>query len=281
MIYGTKKYSRLSHIIFLSIIVAITSLSGCKTQKSTIADNMIQSPMPHNNAERLSEIVGRYGRWEKLRMPVTVKVTSPSHMSVSGTVTMEYGKSILLSLRMIGMEVAVIYINDDSVLIADKFHKRYFSDKTSLLLAGFDAKVANLQNLLLGRLFQLGETEIPHKIGNFTSEITGNDQWILQAENRQLQYGFKFYPWNILIGAAFSVAGYDPVTVEYGMEKSTPYGVFASSIEFSAIVKKRPLAASLSWNVDKARWNDDVELRVPSFGSNYRRLTLAEVSNMF
>lgn len=280
MIHGIKKYIRLYRIVIITIITSAMSLSGCKTQKSSPPDNVISSPMPANKAVRFNEVTERYGQWQRLRMSVNVKVTSPTQKSISGTVTMEYDKSILISLRFIGMEVAIVYINNDSILIVDKVEKRYFSDKTSRLLAGFDAKVSNLQNLLLGRIFQLGESKIPNKIDKFNSKTTGYNQWILTAEDKQFAYGFTFNPWNVLSGAALSVAGYDPVIVEYGQEKSTPYGVFASSIEISGVVKKHPLAATLSWSVDKARWNDDVELRVPTIGSNYRRITMAEISNM-
>ncbi|MDE7410931.1 MAG: DUF4292 domain-containing protein [Paramuribaculum sp.] len=269
-------------VVSVIIVLAVLALSGCKSQKdfaTAIGYNTMS--MPVNKSERYSGVVGRYRQWERLRLPVNVRINAPTQMSASGTVTMDYGKSILVSMRVLGMEVAVIYVDNDSILIADKFHKRYFSDKVSDLLAGFDVSVSNLQNLLLGRIFELGKTEVPASPKSFSIDDIGGDSWIMLSESQRFSYGFNFNPWNVLFGAVFSVPGHEPVKIEYGKDIETSNGVFATSVDFSTIIKNKAMSATIGWNFDKVKWNDDVELRVPRIGENYRRITAAEVSKMF
>lgn len=88
-------------------------------------------------------------RWTDLYVPVKLELTEPSRMSISGRATIVRNKSIYLSLRMIGMEVATVYVDADSIFATEKMHRQ-------MLAVGFDRAlgkrltVGELQDLLLG-----------------------------------------------------------------------------------------------------------------------------------
>lgn len=70
-------------------------------------------------------------------------------MSISGRVTMIRDRSIYMSLRMIGMEVATVYVNTDSIFATEKLHKQMLASDFDKTLGG-KLSVGELQGLLLG-----------------------------------------------------------------------------------------------------------------------------------
>lgn len=63
----------------------------------------------------------------------------------------------------------------------------------------------------------------------------------------------------------------------YGAPFATPFGPMAESVGVEVRSAKTDIAVALEWNLSKARWNDDVELRDITIPSGYRRITAAEI----
>lgn len=186
--------------------------------------------------------------WERVRVPMTVRVEKPTSLSVGGTATMVRDTSITLSMRFLGMEVAAAQLTADSVLVVDKLHKQYFTENLEKALAKVPLTLGLLQNLLMGKRFTIADGLLP---AGTTYEITGNDSII----------------------TALTICRGDTSCIEFRFTDhvSTPAGPAASRVSLRADGKK-PLAASIEWNWGKARWNDDVEPRILKVTGSYTRI---------
>ena len=92
-------------------------------------------------------------RWSTFYAPVTVDIERPMNLAVSGRATMENGKYIHLSMRFLGMEVVVVYVDADSVYFVDKFHKYLFAESLPKILGDKykNLTVSDIQKILLGQ----------------------------------------------------------------------------------------------------------------------------------
>ena len=252
-----------------------TTLSGGGATLSSAADMRVQ----------LRKIVASYGSdsWERLRIPVNINVQSPKQLSVSATAVMERGKSLLLSLQVLGFEVGSLYLTDRTIRVIDKMHKVYIEESIADFCAGFPVTVSNVQDILLGRLFIAGQPTLSlDTMLGYEAEIIGPQDWLLDppAPMPGVDYGFRFSPADVLMALIVKAGDHEPVTAAYGRPAATPFGPFATSVSFTASTPKANIGASLEWNFDKARWDKDVELREPSVSSGYKRVSAADVTKM-
>lgn len=104
-------------------------------------------------SSRKSVSTGAAGNgWTCVYMPVNLDLEKPLSLSASGRATMVRDSLIHISVRFIGMEVAVIHANTDSVYIVDKYHKKYMAEPLSALLGKYSKKLTlgDLQDMMLG-----------------------------------------------------------------------------------------------------------------------------------
>ncbi|MDE7407820.1 MAG: DUF4292 domain-containing protein [Muribaculaceae bacterium] len=117
--------------LVMSVVLITVFLTGCRSKK------VAESAEPQH--------------WTTFSAPVKLKLETPKRMSISGRCSMEYGKSISLSVRMLGMEVATIYVTPDSVFAATtKFQKYYMKESLSSVLDDNYVPFEGLQDLLAG-----------------------------------------------------------------------------------------------------------------------------------
>ena len=213
-------------------------------------------------------------------MSVKASVSGNTGLSCSGKAAMRRGEWISLSLRMLGFEVASVWIDRDSVHAIDRYHKMYLSESISDALAGADVTIADLQDLLLGRAFLAGNdggTLTDALMQRFT--LTPSEEGILLIPHTQparMEYGFILSPdANTLAATSVGVLDKYPVTATYSRFTATRFaGTFASmvSIDFPA----RKLAGSLQWDFGSAKWNTG-ESRSWSTPKGYRRISGTEL----
>lgn len=129
------KYIKILLISFLSTVI-LTSC-GSKTQ---VAQQQYVTPQPEHS-------------WTTLYASVDLNMSRPMSMNFSTRATMENGKYIHLSMRFIGMEVAAMYMDNDSVFFVDKYHKYMFAEPLQTVL-GQQYKhltISDIQQLFLGQ----------------------------------------------------------------------------------------------------------------------------------
>lgn len=155
---------------FLSIIAvaALTLLAAsCSTHRVATGDGI--TPQTTKNVEK-----SRNATWQNVQIPVRVSLDKPMSFTMSGRATMFRDSLINISMRVLGMEVAVINLNADSLYIVDKFHKYYFAEPLGSVLGSHEMSVADIQDIIMGT--NVGEA----------SEITFNNPG--SAEPVRVQY---------------------------------------------------------------------------------------------
>lgn len=254
------------------LMLAGALLSGCSTQKKAVS-----APGTAVTEERsigFDAVKASYGAWERIRVPFTLRLNAPQKASISGTATMERGRLIILSMRVLGIEMAVVQVTPDSATFVDKMNRRYLSLPVDKALGGFDANISNIQDLLTGRAFLLGTDSLAAtRPSDFSFNVTnGGRAWTLAPKRtpKGAAYSFTFNPSNELTGLTVTPKGHPEATLGYSDAAGTPEGMFASLLSVDLTVRDKRVDAALEWNWSRARYDADVDVRPVSIGSNYK-----------
>lgn len=212
--------------------------------------------------------------WTDVKIPITLKLSSPANLKISGTLTMIRNRSIHISLRMLGFEAATLLIDGDSVFATYKLQKRYVAESIPELLKGFPMNVGNLQSLLIGQAFMPG---------NGIIEATDASRFsLMPAGDADLPDAFLMTP---VLGNAHGVeatfivdggvipnllaisAGTQNANASciYSGSATTPAGAVTTGCEiFARSSAKQQIEASVDLNFDKARWDSGATVSRPN-----------------
>lgn len=270
-------------ILFLLSLGAVSCRSGRNAVPDASQSDIQPGAFTVREAESaLSARIAGYGMWRNVKLPVTVRLTEPRSLSISGTAVMERDKSLSISLRFLGMEIGSVCVKDDSITVIDRFNKAYFKADVVSLLDGFHATTGNLQDLLTGHVFVPGKNKV--KASDFGIAITEEPSlWTASGEvsDFDVKYSFAFREPAVLKALAVSVAGASPVSIAYGDVFSSSAGDFASTVSVEAPAGKTPVKATVEWNFRKAQWNVKEGLADKSVvPSGYSRISPEAVMKM-
>lgn len=135
-----KLFRTLIYILFSTL--CLSSLYSCHSSKSAVDTAKKQ--------EKYIAVQEGPDEWANVYVPVTVTMERPMSVSFSGRATMVRDSVINISMRVLGMEVAVINITTDSVWLVDKFHKYAFAESTAHILGQHNMSIGQMQRLILG-----------------------------------------------------------------------------------------------------------------------------------
>ncbi len=258
------------HILLLAsvTITAILCLTGCSAAKKNAkrdlggeipTDIALQTP-----AQRYTALCESYADWQDVTMPVRVSVTSPKSISLSARAAMKRDKWISISVRMLGFEVASLFVDNDSVHVIDRYHKAYLSESIAKAFGSAGVSVADIQDLLLGRGFVTGDAG-----GTFTLPLATAVEFAPSTEGlmilpalqpKDFEYGFIMAAdANRIAAASVNIKDKHAGVITYTDPIETRQaGCFAgeSSIE---LMHGKKMAASLKWNFSSAKWNTGEE----------------------
>lgn len=216
----------------------------------------------------VTPLAQQYGEtWHTLSVPVTLRVESPVSLKVSGQMTMERGQWTAVSARVIGMEVAWLDVDNKDVTAVDKWHKRYISQSIGRFLADFPVTISDLQHLLMGRMFVVGQPAPTDD--NLMVEVADSAIYLNPCQPvGPVDYAFQLEsPQGSLSALIAAQEGHYPVVVTYDPPVQTPYGPVSPKLSIFAILGKLRIEASLTFNYSKAKWDKDVRRpRLPSSG---------------
>jgi hypothetical protein len=208
-----------SHILLLALVFA---MSACHSSR---------------NAATLAA----GAEWHDAYMPVKVKLNSPMSMSLSGRATIVRDSLVNVSMRVLGMEVAVVNMTPDSVVFVDKYHKYLFAERLQTLLGSHQLTLGDIQDIILGL-----KPNAP--LNQLSFNNPGNEK---------------------------------PVTVTFSDFVDTPAGSIAQNVALSAPLNKSEVDAELIWSASSATWNSGrtVDFVTPSKG--YKRVSIQNALNSF
>lgn len=274
----------------LTITLAAIALAGCSSHKSNSAATPASTTAPAESpaittvAESyIYGLASTYSPWTYLSLPVDFEIASPKHIKLSGRIYMERGKSIYVSLRFLGMEVATLYITGDKIYATEKLHKYYIAENVTELLGGCDLTVADMQGLLLGRAFIAGQgllTRSMYKDVKITS--TDGSGWSFTPPAVQgYTYRFNIEPNPQHVRSIDFMAGdVRHATCYYSQPTRTKSGVMSNVLTVKARANGMAFQLNTVLNLKDAKWGAS-DMRQWTMPNGYTQLSRKDLLEMF
>lgn len=272
-----------THILRL-IVVALTVAATAACSSHRNGGEAAQQSRPGKVAAmpvgEVAALANTYKPWTSLYAPFSMRLSKPMNFSFSGRATMERDKAILLSLRILGMEVGSVYIDNDSAFVADKFHRYLVAVPFSAVSARTQLTLPDLQSLLLGQAFFPGKGTIDTSKGAAQQFSPAHNGELTILTPRRMPEGATWY---FTVDASPALTkltvepdGLDEFTVTFSDIAESLAGSVASDVRVQGAFKGKQLDATVEWNMGKAQWNGNRTCTKPDY-SGYRRLSIAEL----
>ena len=143
-----------SRLLMPLVAVLILLASGCSTVKKapayTSAGASTGALSQVAPAVRFDSLTASYADWDDVALPVRLSITRPKAFSVTAQCTMKHNQWVLFSVRMLGFEVAKVWLDNDSVHAVDKYHKRYLSESLQRFLGSNNVTIGNFRTCFWG-----------------------------------------------------------------------------------------------------------------------------------
>lgn len=279
MMTPTTRNSRIIAVLIAIVALAATSCSTTRhAATGTTAAPAIAAASP------VAAIVASYNAAEPIHdfyAPFSIKIKKPASLSMSGRATMIAGQSIKLSMRMLGIEVALAYVNNDSTWLVDKFHKMMCVVPTERLTGSSGLRISDLQSIMLGRMFYPGLPSGKITDDLFVAVAAAPDSTLLRPRKAT-----KKADWYMLVDATPAMAGVGislpsghGVSVSYSDSFTSVCGAIARKLTAEGQMGRVGVDASITWDTGKMRINTGItdDWTPPS---GYQRLTPAELIEM-
>lgn len=270
----------MKYILTATAVSAALFLTGCHTGKKATYKGNVETLDTSNNDTRelFTRIADSYEDWQDLYVPVTLSLVSPKRFNVSGRATMVQGKEINLSLRMLGFEVAVVYINETTIYVVDKYHKMYVSEEITNLLADYDLTITDIQNLLLGRITSLGHGTITPDDARDFNFLSSDSQWVLtpkkQRKDTDVNYIATMTDPPVLSDISLRIKNKGVVNLNYSEPTITPAGITAGILSIFAPIKDTEAEASITLNYAEAKWNEGRTVNFKTPNASYKKIDI-------
>lgn len=261
------RHLRISYIL-LALLASI--VCACSTQRHAAIESSSESSSESSGLsldKRFSLLTSAYTGWSDVYMPVNLRLQQPSSLSVSGRCTMVRGREIHISMRVLGMEVAVVYANTDSVFAVDKFHKMYLAESLGNILKGYDLTISDIQDLLIGHAFMPGAgTLAPDMASSFSLHQSLNStSWNITP--RKTTAGIEWFftassdATPTIESLTVTPRGRDQIQCIYSGIEDSPAGPVAQNGRLKAPLGKNNFEADFRFNFGSAKWNQDRKIK--------------------
>lgn len=247
-------------IVFILLLFTLVALNSCGPKKDMPSQELSQSDkqLYDNLTKNLTE-------WNSTEVPFSMSLTEPQRLSLSGRARIVRGKSIELSIRMLGIEMGRIVISNDSVFALYRIDKVYLAENIKSISDVMPASLSNLQDMLLGRPFMLGDKTMPTSMSDKITIDTQLDIFTLTPRKQpdNLSYGFTATRSPEVSLSRFAAVAQEhglAVTADYTPYKGiTPAGPLAETTLLTIDSKTFKASAKLVWKWRSARWDTKFE----------------------
>lgn len=247
-------------LLVVVVVLVALGVAGCRSTRQVPVE---PTGTAVADAAQLYKRLGKNdGSWTDVTVPVKLQLSSPASLSVSGRARMVRGRSVDISLRVLGMEVAQLYVTNDSVYALYRLKKQYIAEGIRQAVGKFPVNLDNLQDLLLGRVFVLGHqslADVPMKALDISRE---GDGWnvIPKDAPSDMSYGFRLSEAALLERfVAYALDNSLVTTVGYSGYVSTPSGLAAREVAVEVVKGRRTITAGIEWRWDDAKWDTGVK----------------------
>ncbi|MBR1882256.1 MAG: DUF4292 domain-containing protein [Muribaculaceae bacterium] len=271
------------HILLSGITIAsvfLSSVSACRSAQNAVAypdstGNGTSTTIitPATDASLVPAMVAANQLdWNTLQASGTVRLGGKQSFSSSMTLRMVKNQSIYISLRpLLGIEVGKLLITGDSLLVVDKYHKRYIAENVSLITNGVPITVGTLQDVFLGRAFVIGSGTLSDDNSDMVSAQAGDDHFTLTPNEQphDFTYGFHVTQQGHISALEIVPRKDVPYLAHYDDVQNTPAGQVATHVQVKALIKGNEFIIELDLN--RLKWNENVNIDT-TMPSNYKRI---------
>lgn len=264
------------------VILSGSLLPGCKSSRGVASSGdypsagVVQSSLPYS----LETVAANYREWTDVSVPVTLRLTTPKNLSVGARARMVRGRCIDLSFRMLGFEVARVWITPDSLVAASRPKKVYLSESLTKITSGLPVNLENLQDLLIGRPFIPGGSTLAlaDSTTMFLDTSSGSVRLLPRASQPLADYGFVLDLPAVVTALGVVAEEHDVTfTASYsGPQPLTPAGNVMDNVDLSVSTPRADYAASVAWRWKSARWNEAISVD-PPVTEGLRRVTSSQL----
>lgn len=281
----------MTRLLVATILLAAITLTGCKTKKDTITVNpkqpggitTVTTPTDTLSLpDRLEFIANRQATWQTLQAGGNVKLGGAKSLAANMQLRMVRDKAIYISIRVLGIEAAKIIVDNDSVLLVDKFHKRYLAEPVSMLTNGLPATVGMVQDIFLGRAFLLNSGTLNNsnkRAATITSTEAGNARIQPEKQPEKFAYNFDINTRNNIIALNVIPQKGTPYKASYSEIQNTLAGPIAHQSLLQAHIAGADFTLRLE--MKNLQWNTAFKIDTSRPGGNYKRITPKQLGSMF
>lgn len=224
-------------------------------------------------SESFATAVARtYAPWSSMTLKGKVRLDGvPVPLNVK--IYLEHARSLILSLSapLLG-EMGRVEMTADSVLFVNKRAKTWCREPLAPALGRFGASLADIQDLLLGRVFMLGYgTLSPQNASQIEVSEGASDTRILtpRLQHPDAQYGFTLYPdGQMMMAAAFTPDEKYLATADYTHRED-------GGTDMDLSLKAGTKRLSLSISLEKPDMAPKSQLEPLSINPKWTRVTLS------
>lgn len=226
----------------------------------------------------VSGLIDSYRSWSDVSMNVRCSLVSPKNMTISGKAVMIRDKEIRLSFRMLGFEVAGMYIDNDSLLFYEKMNRTMVVESMKKLKDTSGLDLSDIQDILLGRIVCPGGDVNSGNIFDLYRMSVEDTDIILTPRSSIVpwHYILSAIPQLALVGIDIDVPGRGNAECRYAGSLITEAGPVSPMVEISAVFGKQSVKASLQWSLETAVWNQGLD-PVRKIPDNYLRIPFANL----
>lgn len=268
------------------MLLMTVMLAGCRTSKPQQSQPVTIPTKSHTHkltfAQRFDTIVSGYKDYDCFTAAFKISINAPQQISFSGRAYIERNKSIYLSLRKFGMEVARLYVTNDSIVAVDRFNKRYVAETLKEVLANCPITIGNIQSLLTGQVFEPGDKK-PRASHFDIDRESENGQWIALPKDLPsgFEAGYVFSDETDRLLAFAAKGGTTTFLTRYLDYYSSPFGPLAGDVDIRVQGVKTPLSLTIDWTWTGSAWNKPSELKQFVYPDrNYQQIAARDLLNL-
>lgn len=281
--------TRKQPIIVLAITVLLFSIAGCKSSHKNVSQpyecsdsSPVAGAVTANEAlplkQQVVNLVESYKPWQDVSMSVKCKLRSPKNLSVSGKATMIRGEEIQISMRMLGFEVAGLYINKDSAYVYEKLNRTMIVEPLSRLKDLSGMTLSDIQDLLLGQICYPGETKGGEAMVKKFDIKDDADVVALAPRSSSIDWSYRLSKTSPLelLDVMVSLGAKGQAQCRYSAAYQTDAGPVSPSALLTATAGKYKIDATLEWSLETASWNKGISPK-NNIPNGYRRISLQQL----
>lgn len=267
-------------------VLLVIGLASCGSRRPTTVAGGTYGEVSLD--ECFGNLAASYAPWTSMSAPMKIEVSEPVRFSASGKAEMVKGQCISMVFRKIGIKVAELYVDRDSVMFVVKPLKIAYTESFARFSNSTGLTLDDLQSALLGQAFVPGRGTVgAGSLSAFTLAAAdggaiGEDvvRWTMTPRRSPDEIYFTAatpMPFGSEASRleAVGVNAGGGVKFEYSDFANTGAGLIGSRANLRATFGGKSLSGSLRWTADRTDWNKPLTVGRPSIPVDYRRLDTA------